>query len=109
MTIKVGDTLYLLHRDRRPREPKWTLHTIIGETKLSWLIGEGWAQEKINKKTMRTKMNWQGENVLYRTSQECTDYDFCEAWRKPLMVAIEQCREPERLKKIAEILGVEIA
>jgi hypothetical protein len=109
MTIKVGDELYLLHTGRRAGDPKWTKHVITGETKQSWLIGEGWAQEKISKTTMTTKKNWQGVNERYRTQQQAADYDFCEAWQRPLATEVGLCWEPEKLKKIAAIVGREIA
>lgn len=108
MTIKVGDELYLLHHHRRQGDPKWTKHVITGETKQSWLIGSGWSVEKVSKKTMTTKKNWQGGNDFYRTQQEAADRDFCDSWCRPLMVGVEQCREPEKLKKIAEIIGMVI-
>lgn len=108
MTLKVGDELFMLDRWPRKGDPRWTPFLITGETKLSWLVGEGWEQQKVNKKTMMTKADWRGQHDRFYTRQGRDDYDLCDRLRRPLMTAVEQCDDPEKMKKIAEIIGMEL-
>ena len=58
--IAVGTTLYVFDHNRRKWDAERRIiyrehfepRVVVGETRQSWLIGEGWRQSKVNKKTM---------------------------------------------------------
>lgn len=113
MTIKIGDTLYRHDRYRNKHDQRWIPVVICGETKQSWLYAPfGEANEtrcRINKKTMLGAADFRGSKDRYYTQQGMADHSFCAAWARPVGQAVQTCTDPDKLKKIAEIIGMEIA
>lgn len=112
MTVKVGDTLYRLNTYGRSNDVRWTPVVIVGETKISWLyapFGEKHPERsRINKKTMLTAADYRGIKDRHFTKQGAEDYDFCQKWQRPISQAVGTCTEVDQLKKIAEIIGMEL-
>lgn len=101
---KVGDLLYQLHNWRRAGQPKWEPAPITGETKVSWLLGD----IKVNKKTMVTAKDYRGHNERYCSYEEMVAQDFCDLHARDLASHVSVCKDPEKLKRIAAIVGMEL-
>jgi hypothetical protein len=115
--MKIGDTIYYFDQNHRVYEedengksfggPIWIKHwrerKIIGETKVSWLVGFEWKPDKVNKKKLAA-----GELGNY-----CASWDQIEeaAWvhanRWKIVRLLEWERSYDKIKEIAKILDYE--
>lgn len=103
--IKVGDKLYYIDSHQAPHIATWRTDTIIGETKVSWLLGPEWRATKVNKKSMVTATDYRGYRTRYYTKSAMEDKIFCSKHRRNLGSAVEACNSPDILRQIADLLG----
>lgn len=107
-TIRVGDILWT-HPYGQPE--KWLAQpeVITGETAQSWIMGDSrFNPEKVNKKTLRETIPKFGYRQWY-TEQGKIDALFIRNHRHQISAAILSCADVSQLKKIAEIIGMELA
>lgn len=97
--LKVGDVLWFESFWR-----EWRFRAITGETKLSWIVGEGWSEEKANKKTLLTAADRQGRKTRYYTAQQRDDKMWVDANRHRIESKVCGCSDRATLEKIEELL-----
>jgi hypothetical protein len=100
----VGDTLWLRSTIRRS-EGEWMSKVIRDETKGLWIVGEGYTESRINKKTMVTAADRQGYRERWFTTEARDAYIFCEKYARAIGTAVSVCDSPNKLRYIAELIG----
>jgi len=103
---KVGDTLWTINpRDRREG---WKSYVITGETRQSWLVGEmRFTPAKVNKHTMLENHGQWGMQRWF-TEQGMIDQRFMDEQRHHIARLVGVESDVAKLKKIAEIIGMEV-
>jgi|SRR5579859_1028698 len=106
MHIKIGDTLYT-HPPGRPGH--LTMGRVItGDTRLSWLVGDPkFSRHKVLKKSLRENIPRYGHRQWY-TEAGVNAAGFVDKHRFRIVSALSVEGDVSKLKKIAEILGVEL-
>lgn len=116
--MKVGDTLYRFDVNRRvyrkaengrsTGSPIYSEHfeprTIGGETKLSWLITDGYGIVKVNKKTMRQASNNGWGGWQWFTAEAMEDNIWLADHRHNIRNMLDNA-SASQLRQVAEILG----
>lgn len=116
MNLKIGDTVFVFESERRSRDDdtaeeryrrRFVEKTIAGETKQSWLVGEGYRQVKVSKKTM-TYSNGSGlqPGQVWTTKEAVEDEIFRMCWCHRIGDRVKYATA-EQLKQIAAIVGWE--
>jgi hypothetical protein len=107
-TIAVGDTVYEFDENHRVyrqdangrshgspiHREYWRPHVVVGEEKRSWLISRD-GSTRFARKVAKGKV---------ATKQEVDD-DCVVHERHKLVQAIQECRDADLLRKVAEVLG----
>jgi hypothetical protein len=108
LMTKVGDILYT-HPIGRPDRLGEDSGEITGETRLSWLVGEPqYARAKVNKVSLDEAIRDHLPRHWY--TKEGLDRElFIKANRHLISRSVSYERDVDKLKKIAEILGMEVA
>lgn len=102
---KVGDELYFIDGHQAAHIAKWRTDVIVGETKVSWLLGPDWRVTKVNKKSMITASDYRGYRTRYYTKTDMENKIFCSKHRRGLATAIETCDSPDLLRQVADLFG----
>ena len=107
--LKIGSTLWTI--DRRDRRDGWKCQAITGETKQSWLVGSESSfppPRKVNKKTMLENLGTQWGHQRWYSNVQKDAQVFIDNHRRHIerLVGVEQ--DADKLKQIAEILGMEL-
>jgi hypothetical protein len=108
--LKVGDILYNFDGNRRSYQPglggapiyekHFNSETIVGETKVSWLLG--YAGVKVNKKTLDSVLHYADRGYFTKSGMEA-DIWFNEH-RYKIVREVERAGL-EQLREIARIVG----
>lgn len=116
--LKIGDTLYSFSTNNRVYKPSkdgfssggpiyrehFRAETIDGETKQSWIVGP--SEKKVNKKTLACAHNGDFAAARrYFTLEEKEADIWANDHRYKITRLVEQVRNVEILRKIAEIVG----
>lgn len=107
--IAVGTTLYRHDSWANDVSRRWSPVEVIGETKLSWLVGNPRYPTKVNKKTIMSARDFRGQNDVYCTVEERDSVNFCEKNKRQIASAVSVCNDPEKLRQIAAIVGKELS
>lgn len=98
--------IYGYNRENRDREdhhglPKnWREYDVIGETKISWLVGFEPRPTKVNKKTFVSS-----DGVIYvPTLADIAKTEYVWNTRYKLGEAVKYCKDYDKLKEIQRIL-----
>lgn len=116
--IKIGDTLYRFDVNRRyyrkdasGRATGGPIYReyfegleVAGETPRCWLVGEGFRQTKVNKRTMRSSGGRSGFGFQWFTKASMEDDIWRNDHRRYIVAMIERC-DGETLRKIAALVG----
>jgi hypothetical protein len=105
MTIKIGDTLWGAEYGR---PEQWRSLPVIGETKMSWLLGHARLHPiKVNKKTMLETVPNYG-SIKWFTEQGKVDEEFRRKHAHGIGRAVESLRDVTLLRQIAEMIGYKV-
>lgn len=106
----IGDTLwthgYGENPDHNPERIRLK-HTIVGETRQSWLLDNRKNPYKVSKRYLSERIPGHGWRQWY-TEQEKVDFAFVRKHAWAVARGVQQVRSAEALKKIAELVGVEL-
>lgn len=104
-TIRVGDTLWMI--DFRDGRKGWEASVILGETRQSWLVGPSGGRKVLKKTLMENHgANWGLQRWYTTAGKEAKQ--FCDKHARSIGGAVDVCDDPEKLKKIADIIGLEL-
>ena len=91
------------HRDSEGRGglPKnWRAYEVVGETKVSWIVGYSWNPMKVNKKTFASK-----ENIRFvKTLEDIAKLEFIWDNQYKISQSVGRCNDYDKLKEIQRIL-----
>ncbi len=104
-SLGIGSTVWTFDPNRRVYDktkrggPIYREHfrprTIVGETRVSWIL-DGWDAQKVNKKTLAG---------IFPTEQHVNDAAYMHDIRRVLIEALEDCRDVDALRRIEVILN----
>lgn len=113
----IGETLYTFDRNRRvyitngegqrviDTDKMWRAHTVTGETRDSWILGEPEGY-KVNKKTMELRLReFYGMDRRAYTAAEKEDKVWRDKHARQIIHLVERA-DITTLRKIAGLLGV---
>jgi hypothetical protein len=108
--IKIGDTIYGYHVNNNRRGTNglpayWEDYEVVGETKVSWLVGYKNNPIKVDKKTL-TERNMNFTPIVFvanREEMEKANYVDCQRYK--IAEKVRCCTDYDTLKKIEEILN----
>ncbi len=89
---------------------RWSRHVIVGETKVSWIVGEDHTARRFSKKikpgdSCRWIPTWNGRERVAMTEKERDDIIFCELHSRSISDQVGACRNANLLRAIADIVG----
>lgn len=84
---------------------KWVCHTVTGETAVSWIVGDGYAQWKLSKKEVRegTYNVWPKRIAL--SPADIDRYEYVEKNRYRIAHLVDVEHDYYKLMEIAQIIG----
>lgn len=110
-SLKIGDTLYHFDGNRRVYQPDrrgppiYEEHfrpvTIIGETKLSWVVNH--YNQKVNKKTLESKPSYADRGYFTKAGMDADIWN--HSHRHKIVSKVRDDASIEHLKEIARIIG----
>ncbi len=108
--INIGDTIYGYSTDHNRTGsnglPKyWEAYEVVGETKVSWLVGHAWNPIKVDKKTLEQRGS-QWPQRKFAANRECMEQ---QIWisdnRHKICNVLNHCTDYDKLKRIEAILN----
>lgn len=109
-SLKVGDILFNFDGNRRAYQPglggapiyerHFNPETIVGETKVSWLLG--YAKVKVNKKTLDSALHYADRGYFTKSGMEADIWSHDHRYK--IVRAVERAGL-EQLQEIARIIG----
>lgn len=103
--IKIGTKLFT---SPPGQSEKWTQGiAVIGETKLSWLVGSLGNPYKVNKKTMEEAIRDRAPRRWY-TEAQMLDAQWIKKYRHQISGAVLSEKDICTLQQIVELLGMEL-
>lgn len=110
--IQIGDTLYRRFRYQSARVNAWEAVLVVGETSRSWLYepapDEHPGRNRIDKKTLLSARDWRGERDQFYTHDGKEAYEFCRHHAARISHAVSTCRDVDKLRAIADIVGEDL-
>jgi hypothetical protein len=104
MNLKIGDILWC--HDYRSNSRRWFEKTISGETKQSWILGDGWSPHKVLKKDLTENQGAYGRLQWY-TSESRENYLWINTHAPRMSEIVRDVTDMEILKQIAVLIGYE--
>jgi hypothetical protein len=98
---KVGDTLW--NNNHNFRSSSWGSDVITGETKQSWLVGT----RKVNKRTLLQAIP-RFTPIQWYTEEGKRAEDFHRLHARDIAGRVSVCRDIDKLKQIAALVGMEL-
>ncbi len=108
LDLKLGSSVWKFdeYRSRRTWRDGWTEHKIVGETRVSWLVGEGYAQFKIAKRDPGArKSNGFGSRALAFSQAEIDDIAWVNEHRYKIYRLVEYIHDAAVLRQIARLVN----
>jgi hypothetical protein len=100
--LKVGDVLWC--HDYRSNSKRWFDKAITGETRHSWIIGEGWSPYKVLKKDLTESQGAYGRRQWF-TSEGRDNYLWIHNHAPCMAEAVRTITDIDTLKQIAALIG----
>lgn len=110
--INIGDTIYGYHSNNNrgcynglPRY--WEAYEVVGETKVSWLVGHVRNPIKVDKKTMKERKQDFTPIAFVESREQMERQVWITDNRYKISRMIESCTDYDKLKRIESILKEE--
>ena len=103
---KIGDRVWLRDYEFARRDGKWKRVEIVGETRVSWIVGlpdHKWAWKKVPKKST-DPVRYEG---IAWSIQEVVEKNFVAENNYKIGTIVGRVKDYETLRKIADLIGYE--
>lgn len=98
----IGDTVWLRNPNARQGEPRWLEEMIVGETRVSWLIGPSWMKDQTYRAAKHAKKGFPRHGIALN-EEDKNKYDFIAA-RYLMGQRVAKVTDYDKLKAIQAIV-----